>query len=456
MGKSLQNKSLSRAMAKTLAKLSRREQLRQAEAEIYRRFAVFARFRPLAHGIFEPLCAALPQFDPEILQRVLQLHCARLRYLKAIRQGGARFDLHNHARGEILPSEQADAQRKIDYADRQRDADAHPADKNAPEPVALAPEHAQSLIAELKMAAEEMPSMENKILSAGALGKSKEHTSTSPIMPTNAENFADYAPQLLWDDALDSEDAPLVPAPLPAHDFSAQRAIWDDATIAENSTVYANFLKENIRESVQAQSDAASLAHSANLLFQFVPETLANDAACCPPENQDHAKQAPWLDHFMAAESLDLPTEKSADLPPTSANGADLSLNAANVAADILEMQDLDLRPILSDAPDFIWQKSPPKSPNPPQLVRVGERFLSAKAWQARRDPRLLVAEKLRHLVRDLGGVAPAGQKIARDETPFPAAFAPRHRAARTSLRKTKKAAKRYAAIIKIPPVGIK
>lgn len=442
MKKNLQNKDLSQAMARGYAKLSRREQLRQAEAEIYRRFAVFRHFRPLMHGVHEPLCEALPYFEADILQRVLQLHCARLRYLKAIRQGGARFDLQNRPCGEILPEEQDDARRKIEYADRQR------------EQANFAVEDNQNAVESEKIAAEnEKNALENAALLRDALAENAKNWQDKPTpqvsLKLEISDDLDHITQLIWDDAPEVETEHAAPETLSPHNFSAQRAIWDDATIAENSMVYADFLKENIRESVNTQSETASLAHSADLLFQFVPETLAQvDIENCPPENHDAQTQAHVVDHFIAAESLDLPanTDKFAENLPDS----------VNVAENILEIQDLDLRPILSDAPEVVWQKSSPKSPRLPQLVRVGERVLSAKALSNRRDSRLLVAEKLREIVHDLGGVAPAGQKIVRDETRFPAKFAPPRYASRLPLRKTKMAAKRYAAIIKIPPVGIK
>ena len=77
---------------------------------IYSKYDVFKRFKPLAVGIDQDLVAALPQFDPSLIARVLANHCRRPRYLKSLARGGKRFDLNNRFKGEVSPEEQAIAQ----------------------------------------------------------------------------------------------------------------------------------------------------------------------------------------------------------------------------------------------------------------------------------------------------------------------------------------------------------
>ena len=71
---------------------------------------MFKRFKPLAVGIDQDLVAALPQYDPALIARVLANHCRRPRYLKALARGGKRFDLNNRFKGEVSAEEQTIAQ----------------------------------------------------------------------------------------------------------------------------------------------------------------------------------------------------------------------------------------------------------------------------------------------------------------------------------------------------------
>ena len=73
---------------------------------IYGKYDVFKRFKPLAVGIDQDLVAALPQYDPALIARVLANHCRRPRYLKALARGGKRFDLNNRFKGEVSAEEQ--------------------------------------------------------------------------------------------------------------------------------------------------------------------------------------------------------------------------------------------------------------------------------------------------------------------------------------------------------------
>ena len=61
-------------------------------------------------GIDQDLVAALPQYDPALIARVLANHCRRPRYLKALARGGKRFDLNNRFKGEVSAEEQTIAQ----------------------------------------------------------------------------------------------------------------------------------------------------------------------------------------------------------------------------------------------------------------------------------------------------------------------------------------------------------
>ena len=106
---SISSSILHEAWAASIQRLSKREQLRRAEQEVYRRFSVFKAYQPLQHGIHHDLQQALPVFPPEVIQRVLQWHCARVRYLKALRAGGARYNLAGEAVALVSDEEQAQA-----------------------------------------------------------------------------------------------------------------------------------------------------------------------------------------------------------------------------------------------------------------------------------------------------------------------------------------------------------
>ena len=90
--------------------MSKKKQTDMIADHIYSKYDVFKRFKPLAVGIDQDLVAALPQFDPSLIARVLANHCRRPRYLKSLARGGKRFDLNNRFKGEVSPEEQAIAQ----------------------------------------------------------------------------------------------------------------------------------------------------------------------------------------------------------------------------------------------------------------------------------------------------------------------------------------------------------
>ena len=105
-----QETALGAALKSAVQTMSKKKQTDMIAEHIYHIYDVFKRFKPLALGIDQDLVAALPQFDPALIARVLANHCRRPRYLKALARGGKRFDLNNRFKGEVSPEEQAVAQ----------------------------------------------------------------------------------------------------------------------------------------------------------------------------------------------------------------------------------------------------------------------------------------------------------------------------------------------------------
>lgn len=105
-----QETALGAALKSAVQTMSKKKQTDMIADHIYSKYDVFKRFKPLAVGIDQDLVAALPQFDPSLIARVLANHCRRPRYLKALARGGKRFDLNNRFKGEVSPEEQAIAQ----------------------------------------------------------------------------------------------------------------------------------------------------------------------------------------------------------------------------------------------------------------------------------------------------------------------------------------------------------
>lgn len=99
--------ALGAALKSAVQTMSKKKQTDMIADHIYGKYDVFKRFKPLALGIDQDLVAALPQYDPALIARVLANHCRRPRYLKAIARGGKRFDLNNRFKGEVTPEEQA-------------------------------------------------------------------------------------------------------------------------------------------------------------------------------------------------------------------------------------------------------------------------------------------------------------------------------------------------------------
>lgn len=105
-----QETALGAALKSAVQTMSKKKQTDMIADHIYSKYDVFKRFKPLAVGIDQDLVAALPQFDPSLIARVLANHCRRPRYLKSLARGGKRFDLNNRFKGEVSPEEQAIAE----------------------------------------------------------------------------------------------------------------------------------------------------------------------------------------------------------------------------------------------------------------------------------------------------------------------------------------------------------
>lgn len=102
-----QETALGAALKSAVQTMSKKKQTDMIANHIYGKYDVFKRFKPLALGIDQDLAAAMPQYDPALIARVLANHCRRPRYLKALARGGKRFDLNNRFKGEVSAEEQA-------------------------------------------------------------------------------------------------------------------------------------------------------------------------------------------------------------------------------------------------------------------------------------------------------------------------------------------------------------
>lgn len=109
--KSNNETALGAALKTAVQSLSKKSQTEMIAAHVYAKYEVFKRFLPLALGIHEALIAALPQFDAQLVARVLANHCRRQRYIKSLARGGKRFDLAMKPVGVVSPEEKAAAER---------------------------------------------------------------------------------------------------------------------------------------------------------------------------------------------------------------------------------------------------------------------------------------------------------------------------------------------------------
>jgi sRNA-binding protein len=102
--------ALGAALKSAVQSLSKKKQTEMIAEHIYSKFDVFRQFRPLALGIHESLIAALPQFDPVLISRVVANHCRKPRYIKSLSRGGRRFDLNGKPAGEVSAEEKKSAE----------------------------------------------------------------------------------------------------------------------------------------------------------------------------------------------------------------------------------------------------------------------------------------------------------------------------------------------------------
>ena len=121
------NPVLQLALQQAMRDKPKRQQVKEATDLMYKRFAVLRQFRPLAIGIHEDAIAALPQFDPVVVQRVIQRHCSTARYLKGMMRDGFRYKLDGKRAAELSEAEKDDAKRRLDLMSAAKTDEAAPA-----------------------------------------------------------------------------------------------------------------------------------------------------------------------------------------------------------------------------------------------------------------------------------------------------------------------------------------
>lgn len=156
-----QETALGAALKSAVQTMSKKKQTDMIADHIYNKYDVFKKFKPLAVGIDQDLVAALPQFDPALIARVLANHCRRPRYLKALARGGKRFDLNNRFKGDVSAEEQAVAAQHPmvkealeKQAERKAAAEAEKAAETAQEQVAETAGEAPAVAENAEQAAE--------------------------------------------------------------------------------------------------------------------------------------------------------------------------------------------------------------------------------------------------------------------------------------------------------------
>ena len=143
-----QNKetALSEALKAAVQSMSKKKQTEMIAGNLYSSYPVFKQFKPLAIGIHEALAAALPQYDTQLIGRVLSNHCRKPRYLKSVARGGKRFALDGKPVGAVTEEEQAAAQRQCEQLEERARLAEQTAKPQAAAPAApaAAPEADQS------------------------------------------------------------------------------------------------------------------------------------------------------------------------------------------------------------------------------------------------------------------------------------------------------------------------
>jgi ProP effector len=72
-------------------------------------FPIFRECRPLAIGIHKAIKERLPDIDSQQLRLAMRAHTASTRYLKALTQADARFDLDGNPAGEVSAEQKKQA-----------------------------------------------------------------------------------------------------------------------------------------------------------------------------------------------------------------------------------------------------------------------------------------------------------------------------------------------------------
>ena len=101
--------ALGMALKSAVETMSKNKQTEMIAEDIYGKYDVFKRFKPLSVGIENDLIQALGQFSPELIKRVLANHCRRPKYIKSVARGGKRFNLDNRFQGEVSEEERLHA-----------------------------------------------------------------------------------------------------------------------------------------------------------------------------------------------------------------------------------------------------------------------------------------------------------------------------------------------------------
>ncbi|MXR36155.1 ProQ/FINO family protein [Craterilacuibacter sinensis] len=106
--------ALGEALKAAVQSISKKKQTEMIAGHLYTSYPVFKQFKPLAIGIHEALGAALPQYEAQLIGRVLSNHCRKPRYLKSVARGGKRFALDGKPAGVVSDEEKAAAHKQCE------------------------------------------------------------------------------------------------------------------------------------------------------------------------------------------------------------------------------------------------------------------------------------------------------------------------------------------------------
>lgn len=434
----MKNNELALAFAKEYARFSQREQLRYAQEEVYRRFSVFAKYRPLAHGIHTELMAALPQFDGKIVRRVIQVHCLRLRYLKALRSGGARFDLYEREVGRVSEVETEEARMKLE--------------KMNAAPASHLPEDTfhTGLDSSLEAFESEQEILERDPKSyVNALVKMDKSFEMPKKMQKVEE--VEYSQNLGWED--DTSEHSEFPIDVFTRTMTARSEMHEgsddvDEKSLEESTGYV----ENVDEDSVHVGHVTASSVAPRLHFQFV--TTTNDTFDQTGENFE-----------SDFEKIENGEQNQSDTFSVSTKFVENAQHSETIANILLFSKNSD-KSLFSSTPEMAVSevRAPivervihtPRMPRVARRMWCGGRLLVFAPQQTQPDPVLQVANTLREVLHGLGEAPPRGrERVAAPR--FLSPFKSRHYASRTGrLRKANTAAKPHAKSINVPPMGTK